>query len=395
MKLETKEAICRLPLTMYTEINVMNNSPQSTLDALNFGAKSQQGTRGKGNDDYYDLFQVDRYNGQDKIIVAGVADGVTTTRGGGQASRIAIETIKETLQEPPSKQETLSEWLEFAIVRANEQIVHEAQQRPEWAEMSTTIVLAAWVGEKLYVLHLGDSRAYLIRDNAIYQLTADHTWVQEALDIGSITHEEAKTHRARNQLQRYLGSRRTLIVDRGIIAPGITQREEYLPVQPGDTILLCSDGVHSRISQEEIVQTIIEHAGYPQDAVDELIEKAVGKGERDDITAVLIELPLGKKATDDVTETVRRPQIVDDLAPLQSQTQLSNYHQPQPQLPTHQDSYSENYSEIQHEAQHETPWRRRQIRLLLIAIFVLLLITFYLLLVNNTFPLGQFGFPIR
>jgi len=77
--------------------------------------------------------------------------------------------------------------------------------------------------------------------------------------------------------------------------PGTTQREEYLATRPGDTILLCSDGLHGRVSEAEIKQIIGEHTGYPQDAVDQLLEKAVEKGERDDITAVLLELPPGRK----------------------------------------------------------------------------------------------------
>jgi len=145
------------------------------------------------------------------------------------------------------------------------------------------------------VMHLGDSRAYLIRDNAIYQLVADHTWAQEALHTGILTSEEAAQHPGRNQLLRYLGAQKGLGVDRGIIVPGTTQREEYLATRPGDTILLCSDGLHGRVSEAEIKQIIGEHTGYPQDAVDQLLEKAVEKGERDDITAVLLELPPGRK----------------------------------------------------------------------------------------------------
>jgi len=96
--------------------------------------------------------------------------------------------------------------------------------------------------------------------------------------------EEAAQHPGRNQLLRYLGAQKGMGVDRGIIAPGTSQREEYLMAQPGDAILLCSDGLHSKVSEAEIKQGILEHVGYPQDAVDALIEKAVEKGERDDIT---------------------------------------------------------------------------------------------------------------
>ena len=260
----------------------------------NWGSRSRQGTRDHDNDDAYDYFEVQRADGASTVYVAIVADGVTNTAGGAQASRIAVEAVKATLQESPGRQETLSEWLEFAILHANEEILFQAKRNPQWQGMSTTIVLAALAGDRLYVMHLGDSRAYLRRGQMLYQLVADHTWAQEAINTGILTSEEAAQHPGRNQLLRYLGAQKGLGVDRGIIAPGATQREEYVTVQPGDAILLCTDGLHSRVSEDEIRQLLLEHVGYPQDAVDDLTEKAVNKGERDDITAVLMELPPGR-----------------------------------------------------------------------------------------------------
>ncbi len=259
------------------------------------GTRSRTGARDHDNDDSCDYFSVERADGGGTVYVAIVADGVTNTAGGAQASRIAVEAVKATLQESPGRQETLSEWLEFAIVHANEEILFQAKRNPQWQGMSTTIVLAALAGEKLYVMHLGDSRAYLIRGDAIYQLVADHTWAQEAINMGVLTLEEAAQHPGRNQLLRYLGAPKGLGVDRGVIVPATTQREEYLPALPGDAILLCSDGLHNRVSDAELKQIILDYVGYPQDAVDALLDKAVEKGERDDITAILMELPPGHK----------------------------------------------------------------------------------------------------
>lgn len=276
----------------------------------NWGLRSRTGARDHDNDDSCEYFEVERADGNGTIYIAIVADGVTNTAGGAQASRIAVETVKATLQESPGRRETLSEWLEFSILQANEEILFQAKRNPQWQGMSTTIVLAALAGEKLYVMHLGDSRAYLIRDKAIYQLVSDHTWAQEAIHTGILTSEEATQHPGRNQLLRYLGAQKGLGVDRGIIVPGTTQREEYLAAQPGDAVLLCSDGLHGRVSEAEIKQVILEHVGYPQDAVDALIEKAVEKGERDDITGVLFELPPGRKelpSDTDVTTPIAAP----------------------------------------------------------------------------------------
>ena len=281
----------------------LNNN---SLLTPNVASKSRTGTRHPSNDDSCDFFEVSRADSSGAVYVAVVADGVTGTVGGAQASRIAVETVKATLQDAPSRQETLSEWLEFAILRANEEILFEAKRNPQWKNMSTTIVLTALAGEKLYVMHLGDSRAYLLRGDALYQLVADHTWTQEAIQNGIITAQEALSHPGRNQLLRYLGTTKQVGVDRGVIAPGSNRREEYLTVQPGDEILLCSDGLHGGVSEADITQIMLEHIGYPQDAVDELVEKAVANGERDDITAVLMALPPGRK---DLTMPLRPPAV--------------------------------------------------------------------------------------
>jgi protein phosphatase len=255
------------------------------------GWQSQQGTRGKENDDHYGWFALERPDLRRTLYLALVADGVTSTEGGAQASRIAVEAVRAALSERPSRHETLSEWLANAVVHANEEILFEARRNPQWKGMSSTVVLAALAGEKLYVMHLGDSRAYLLRENRIYQLTTDHTWAQEALDAGAITAEEAEGHPGRNQLQRFLGAQQALNVARGVIAPSTGQMEEYVLTQPGDAVLLCTDGLYRRLTAESIKQTIIEHTGYPQQAVEALVADAAAMGEVDDITALLVELP--------------------------------------------------------------------------------------------------------
>jgi serine/threonine protein phosphatase PrpC len=313
------------------------------------GKGTRQGLRNPENNDAYGYFEVQRreattrlpartgdgdtqttplrqqaptngsaYGPDTSIYIAVVADGVTSTTGGAQASRIAVEAVKATLREPPSRQETLSEWLEFAVLRANDEILFEAKRNPQWEGMSTTIVVAALAGEKLYVMHLGDSRAYLMRDGALHLLTADHTWAQEALDAGSITAAEAAQHPGRNQLLRYLGSQKSISVDRGIIMPGTGQREEYLLAQPGDVVLLCTDGLHHPLPAGELRQTLLDHAGYPQDAVDELIAQAVAKGERDDITAVVMELPTVADLSGDTPAPPAQPAAAPQAAPHKS-----------------------------------------------------------------------------
>ena len=265
--------------------------------------KSQQGTRGKENDDHHGWFVIERSDLRRTVYIAVVADGVTSTEGGAQASRIAVEAVQAALSERPDPRQTISEWLADAVLHANEEILFEAKRNPQWKGMSTTVVLAALVGEKLYVLHLGDSRAYLIRDNCLHQLTTDHTWAQEAFDAGTITAEEAERHPGRNQLQRYLGAQHSLNIARGLIAPGSGQMEEYLSMQPGDVVLLCTDGLYRRVASELITHTLVEQAGEPQDAVDRLVAAAADSGEIDDITALVVALPSGRPTVGEPTTT--------------------------------------------------------------------------------------------
>lgn len=253
--------------------------------------QSQQGTRGKENDDHYGWFVVERHDQQHTIYVALVADGVTSTEGGAQASRIAVDAVGAALAERPDTRETLSEWLANAILHANEEILFEAKRNPQWKGMSTTIVLAALAGEKLYVMNMGDSRAYLLRAGRLYQLTADHTWAQAAYEAGTITAAEAQRHPGRNQLQRYLGGQHTVNVARGLIAPGANHMEEYLLIQPGDALLLCTDGIYHRLPTDLICQTMVDHPGDPQSVVNSLVAIATANGESDDITALAVEIP--------------------------------------------------------------------------------------------------------
>lgn len=254
--------------------------------------KSQQGTRGKEqNDDHHGWFAIERSDLQHTVYVALVADGVTSTEGGAQASRIAVDAVRAALSERPDPRETISEWLADAIRHANEEILFEAKRNPQWKGMSTTLVLVALAGAKLYVMHLGDSRAYLLRDQHLYQLTTDHTWAQEAFEAGTISAAEAERHPGRNQLQRFLGAQHALNVARGLIAPHTGQMEEYLPAQADDRILLCTDGVYRRVNSEVIGQALADQAGDPQAIVDELVAAAAANGEVDDITALVMLLP--------------------------------------------------------------------------------------------------------
>lgn len=281
----------------------MNRLLQPLSYAPLAGAKSHPGWANKKNEDAYDVFKIGAGGWSEdpkrSIYVAVVADGVTSMTGGARASKIAVRTIRETLirrKWRPKTLQALHMAIDEAIVQANQKILDVAQKNPAWSQMSTTLVLAALVGGTLKVAHLGDSRAYLIRDRRIFRLTRDHTWVENAIDHKLISATEAKTHPNRNVIQNYLGITGHLEIDHNIMMPanhhngaGHRYVNTTLSLKMNDAILLCTDGLTDKVSDEEIC-TVVNRNYQPRQATVELVKLALGKQETDNITAVILSL---------------------------------------------------------------------------------------------------------
>ena len=206
-----------------------------------------------------------------------VADGMGGHAGGQEASKIATQVISEFLEEHwdgDLESETL---LHKAVEEANEKIIADQLAHPERAEMGTTIVAVVFRHEKSWCVHVGDSRLYLWRDNVLTPLTEDHTWVAWALKSGTISPEEAGIHPWRHVLSQCLGRRELCSIETDI-----------LNVQPGDRLLLCSDGLTGEVSEEEI-SAYLKEAETCEEAVTELIETAKDNGGSDNITVIVIE----------------------------------------------------------------------------------------------------------
>lgn len=274
--------------------------PINWKKSIRIGVSRNAGAIGKKNDDHYAYLKLDTGAVGNAIYFAGVTDGVTSTVGGEQASQIAIDTTQQVLKEssdlPPLQR------LVKAATQANHAIWHRAQEDPDCLHMSTTLVLAAVADDYLYAIHVGDSRAYLIRQQQAYQLTRDHTWVQEALTHGLLSPGEAATHPNRHVLRRYLGIHRDIVVDTTILDPqsGNALEDqtlvERIPLQAGDSILLCTDGLTSRVKDEEIASTVTMYRRRPQQAVDHLLGLALSRKEPDNITMLLLSLPEAEAA---------------------------------------------------------------------------------------------------
>lgn len=262
------------------------------------GKNSDTGRRRQHNEDSYKVFEAtivpNNSSVQIPALVAVVADGVGGAVGGQEASRIAVETIEQRIRArfltPP-----ISRSLEDAMQQANQAIHQHISQHPELKDMSSTVVVALMTHNRLYVSHAGDSRAYLIRRDQIRQLTVDHTWVQEAIEAGRLTPEQAKQHPNRNVVKRYLGTNERLIVDHEIItgaknAYGRPETKNSLELEAGDIVMLCSDGLSDLVTGQDLLDVLKKHSNAPQAAVDELIKQANANGGTDNITAVAIAL---------------------------------------------------------------------------------------------------------
>lgn len=209
-----------------------------------------------------------------------VCDGMGGVTGGELAAQLAIDAMRRDLENLPRR--PIEAALRGSIIESNRVIVLR-RQNPAFSGMGTTVVAAGFSGSEVVIGNVGDSRAYLIRDCAIQQLTTDHTLVQEMVDRGQIKTEDALSHPQAHILTRCIGSE-----------PGLDVSVkkfwvwEVGPGEPNDFLLLCSDGLYSHIADAEIAMAVSRNT--PQRACVELVELAKSRGGFDNITITVIPL---------------------------------------------------------------------------------------------------------
>ncbi len=212
-----------------------------------------------------------------------VADGVGGMPAGEVASMLVVEVLPALLmQRLKSKSELLTQnemklCLKQAIIDLSNRIFSQSHSRPEYAGMATTIVLAQYTNNDLYIAHLGDSRAYLFKGDMLQPLTNDHTLVRNLLMAKAISQEDAVHHPGRNQLVQYIGM--TMIPKPDVIC---------IPRTSDAKVLLCSDGLTDMLSQQAISQCLRENSS-PEMACEALVKAANTAGGKDNITVVLVE----------------------------------------------------------------------------------------------------------
>jgi PPM family protein phosphatase len=206
-----------------------------------------------------------------------VADGMGGHAGGEEASRIAIESIRDFLQEHWTAELEPLELLEQAFIKANYEIVQRQRVSPERADMGTTAVAVIFPeASRPWCAHVGDSRLYRCRNFKLSQITEDHTWVAQAVKAGVLTADQARIHPWRHVLAQCLGREELYGVD---IRP--------FDLEVGDRLLLCSDGLTEEVPDERIAELLNPEHPCGQVA-DELIQQAKDNGGQDNITVVLI-----------------------------------------------------------------------------------------------------------
>ncbi|RBM05686.1 PP2C family serine/threonine-protein phosphatase [Streptomyces sp. PT12] len=236
-----------------------------------------------------------------------IADGMGGQAAGEVASSEVISTLVQLDDDIPGSDVLTS--LDSSVQQANEKLRTMVADDPRLDGMGTTLTALLWTGQRLGLVHVGDSRAYLLRGGELSQITQDHTWVQRLVDEGRITEEEATTHPQRSLLMRALGSADHIDADLSI-------RE----VRAGDRYLLCSDGLSGVVSQDTLRDTLGAFAA-PDDTVRELIELALRGGGPDNITCIVADvLDVDTQEGDTLARQLYdAPQVVGAVAEPQNQ----------------------------------------------------------------------------
>jgi PPM family protein phosphatase len=207
-----------------------------------------------------------------------LADGMGGHAGGEEASRIAIDVIKNYLGDNWEAPLESYDLIEKAVYQANEGILEDQIVNPARADMGTTLVMILFRNGETWRAHVGDSRLYRLREGVLDQITLDHTWISQAIRAGEITPEDAKNHPWRHVLSQCLG-RRDLY--EGI---DIQEIEETLS---GDRFLLCSDGLTEEVAPDLISKSLGETENL-EEAASILVQNAKDGGGSDNITVVLV-----------------------------------------------------------------------------------------------------------
>ncbi len=240
---------------------------------LLFYGQSDKGRVRKANEDY---FANEKLNKNEHLFI--VADGMGGHQAGDVASKLGTLTFIKEYRVLRGKQNPIVDSMQQSLRKANLTILEKASADPSKKGMGTTFSAMVITGKKAHIIHVGDSRIYLIRDKEIQRITTDHTFVEKMMEEGRISEEEARNHPQKNILYMSLGARESF-------SPIVIEDFE---VKDGDIYVMCSDGLNNMVSDELIKDHSL--SCLPKELVEKLIKLANEKGGTDNITIQAIKV---------------------------------------------------------------------------------------------------------
>ncbi len=258
-----------------------------TKDPLGAGLASHEGKVRRQNEDSVVIVDLDDVPGKGEVRLYVVADGAGGMAAGKLASDLTVNAVKRSISGAAADalpddmgtihSESYTEWLQVAVRAAN-YLVHLRARRAE-KRMASTLVVALVESDVVHIANVGDSRAYIVDEFGMRQITRDHSAAQELVSAGIIRDDEVKGHPFEHVLTRAIGPEEDVEPD--------LFTEQLLP---GDRLLLCSDGLTNMVGEEKIWE-IVSQASTPQMAAQRLIDEANKAGGKDNITALVVENP--------------------------------------------------------------------------------------------------------
>ena len=240
---------------------------------LRVGAATDVGLKRSQNEDRFAIWNAEGAQAATRGVLLVVADGMGGAQAGEVASQLAVECVLKTYGEGAN---SILDDLEHAVETANHVIHEHSLAHPELRGMGTTCTAVVVRGNEAYFAHVGDSRAYRVRQGGIEQLTADHSLVAQLVEHRHLTPEQAKVDPRRNVVTRSVGVGSEVDVDAAAVNN---------PLQQGDTLVICSDGLHTLVEDREIAQ--FAAGADVRVACDQLIALANERGGHDNITVVI------------------------------------------------------------------------------------------------------------
>lgn len=238
---------------------------------MNVWGITHRGAVREQNQDAYDYRRL-----EDSRVIALVCDGMGGARAGNVASTLAVDTFMQVFLSQNEGAPDDQKRMESAAEQANSTVFHRSNTDPECRGMGTTMVaVLAGNGQALF-LNEGDSRAYHINASGIQRVTRDHSLVEDLVQRGDLTREQARVHPHKNLITRALGSESRLRAD-------FFRRD----LKPGDYLLLCSDGLSNLMEEQEILYEVL-HGGQEEDCCQRLLDIALQRGAPDNVTVALL-----------------------------------------------------------------------------------------------------------